>query len=203
MEVLTFAGLPSVLFLDLPSAAQLAQFPGLQGIGVASTARAQDPSWMNETLPKAFKHLGDLAPQLLHYKVCSTLDSSPETGSIGRAIEIGSDFFGSQTVPVLIAAPQMRRYQAFGHLFAGVGDQVARLDRHPVMSRHPVTPMTESDVALHISRQSNRIAPSHLSLEALALGSGIGPRRSKDTQIDVVALDSIDHTSETAANRDY
>lgn len=56
-------------------------------------------------------------------------------------------------VPVFVTAPQMQRFQVFGHLFAGLGDQVYRLDGHPVMARHPVTPMAESDVARHIATQ--------------------------------------------------
>lgn len=201
MEVLTFAGLPSVLFLDLPNQAQLARFPGLRAIGVASTARAQTPAWMDKILPDAFAQLKALKPQIMHYKVCSTLDSSPETGSVGRAIEIGSDLFNARIVPSLVAAPQMRRYQAFGHLFAGVGSDVFRLDRHPVMARHPVTPMTESEVALHISQQSNRISPDHLSLEALWSGQGRLIDDRNNDQIKVVAIDSMDATSETAAGR--
>jgi len=37
---------------------------------------------------------------------------------------------------------------------------VHRLDRHPVMSRHPVTPMSEADVARHLEKQSRRIVAS-------------------------------------------
>lgn len=48
----------------------------------------------------------------------------------------------------------MRRYQAFGSLFAGTFDGVHRLDWHPVMSCHPVTPMDEADPLRHLARQS-------------------------------------------------
>jgi uncharacterized protein YgbK (DUF1537 family) len=58
----------------------------------------------------------------------------------------------------------MKRYQAFGHLFAGAGDDVYRLDRHPVMAQHPVTPMDESDVARHLSTQTAQNV-RNLSLE--------------------------------------
>ena len=203
MEVLSFSGLPAILFLQPPSQAQLDRFPGLKGIGVASTARALSPQGMDAELPEAFGKLKALNPAIFHYKVCSTLDSSPEIGSIGRAIEIGADLFSSDFVPVLIAAPQMRRYQCFGHLFAGMGDAVFRLDKHPVMSRHPVTPMDESDVAKHIAKQSDRIDATCITLEAL---SGADARTLADQKRDasrivVVTLDSNDAASEAASGR--
>ncbi len=43
LEVLTFAGLPSQLFLDLPTLEQLQRFPNLRGIGIASTSRTKSP----------------------------------------------------------------------------------------------------------------------------------------------------------------
>ncbi|MBL4918680.1 four-carbon acid sugar kinase family protein [Szabonella alba] len=200
MEVLTFAGLPSVLFLAPPSAEQLARFPGLRGVGIASTARSQGPGWMRDELPGAFAALRGLDPQILHYKTCSTLDSAPETGSIGCAIEIGADLCAAFRVPVLVAAPQMRRYQCFGHLFAGMEGGVFRLDRHPVMARHPVTPMTESDVARHIALQSDRIDAGCISLEDLASADLRSPA-AVPGRIGIVTLDAVDAVSEAQAGR--
>lgn len=202
MEVLAFAGLPSMLFLEPPSRDQLERYPGLRGVGVASTARAQSPAWMRQELPDVFTRLAALKPGLLHYKVCSTLDSSPEVGSIGCAIEIGAELAGANIVPVLIAAPQMRRYQAFGQLFAAHGEQVHRLDRHPVMSQHPVTPMCEADVSQHVALQSDRIDGKNLSLEKLADTmslDALAPRVAD--RISMISLDSLDSGSETAAGR--
>jgi uncharacterized protein YgbK (DUF1537 family) len=154
MEVLAFAGLPTTLFLQVPDAARLAQFPGLRGIGIASMARTRSPGWMDAELPALFDALDATGAALVQYKVCSTLDSAPHVGSIGRAMDIGQARFGG-AVPVVVAAPQMRRYQAFGQLFAGTDAGVFRLDRHPVMARHPVTPMDEADVARHLSAQTD------------------------------------------------
>lgn len=192
MEVLTFSGIPAMLFLDVPTQAQLAQYPDLRAVGVASTARASSPDEMTESLAPAFAALLALDPALLHYKVCSTLDSSPDIGSIGRAIEIGADLTEPQMVPVLIAAPQMQRFQVFGHLFAGHGDQVYRLDRHPVMARHPVTPMSEADVARHIAAQSDKIDAELWAGKRLP---------SRPDAVQVVTLDSQDAASETSAGR--
>lgn len=200
MEVLTFAGLPSALFLAPPTPAQLARFSGLRAVGVASTARAQSPAWMARELPGAFAALNALTPSLLHYKICSTLDSAPEIGSIGRAMEIGAALCDPVAIPVLVAAPQMRRYQCFGHLFAGTDDGVFRLDRHPVMARHPVTPMTESDVARHLARQS-----AQLDIDCLALPDLSRPALAREGaasgRIRAVTIDAVDAASEQQAGR--
>ena len=109
---------------------------------------------MDTHLTAAFGWLKRLGAALCHYKVCSTFDSSPTVGSIGRAIEIGRRVFGEAPVPLVVGAPQLKRYTAFGHLFAGYQGRTFRIDRHPVMSRHPVTPMLESDLLLHLAGQT-------------------------------------------------
>jgi len=44
----------------------------------------------------------------------------------------------------------------FGNLFAAGGDSIHRIDRHPTMKHHPVTPMRESDLRLHLAQQTQR-----------------------------------------------
>jgi 3-oxoisoapionate kinase len=45
------------------------------------------------------------------------------------------------------------RYTVFGNLFArsGLDTEPFRLDRHPTMRHHPVTPMDEADLRLHLA----------------------------------------------------
>ncbi len=155
MEVLAFAGLASVLFLEIPSPEQMTRFPGLRGIGIAGTARARDPDWMRANLPAVFRFLKSLQAPVTQYKICSTLDSSPEIGSIGTALEIGQEVFQPKWMPLLPAAPAMQRFQVYGQMFAAHGGQIHRLDRHPVMARHPVTPMHEADTCCHLARQTS------------------------------------------------
>jgi uncharacterized protein YgbK (DUF1537 family) len=155
MEVLAFAGIETVLFLDLPDAEDLAAFPGARAIGIAGEARARGPDWMRRELPAVFAALRAIGAELALYKVCSTLDSAPDVGSIGCAIEVALGTFASPWVPVLVAAPAIGRWQAFGTLFARAGDGIHRLDRHPVMAHHPVTPMDEADVGRHLARQTD------------------------------------------------
>src|SRR5262249_34116852 len=88
--------------------------------------------------------------------ICSTFDSSPAIGSIGCALEIGQEVFGVPYVPVVAAAPLLQRYVIFGNLFAAGEGAIHRIDRHPTMRQHPVTPMDESDIRLHLGRQTSR-----------------------------------------------
>ncbi len=156
MEALTLAGVPTALFLEPPAPEELRRFEGLRAVGVAGTSRAMTPVQMEAALPQAFERLKRLGAPLVHYKVCSTFDSSPQIGSIGRAIEIGAGVFGGRFVPLLVGAPALRRYSLFGSLFATLGAETFRLDRHPVMRAHPVTPMDEGDLRIHLGRQTPR-----------------------------------------------
>lgn len=202
MEAMAFAGLPAVLFLDIPTPAQRARFSGLRGLGIASTARAQTPDWMDANMPAPLAWLAAQGAALLHWKVCSTLDSAPEVGSIGRGTELALAAAGAAAAGVVIAAPRMRRYQAFGHLFAGAPDGVFRLDRHPVMARHPVTPMDESDVARHLSRQT-ALTAGLVDLEALARADGgqaqLAALLAQDCRM--VHFDVTDAATEAAVGR--
>ncbi|WP_279479287.1 four-carbon acid sugar kinase family protein [Aureimonas sp. SK2] len=154
MESLASSGIETVLFTEVPTQAQRAKFPDARAIGLAGTSRSETPAWMDENLPAAFAWLKSLGADLTHYKVCSTFDSSPAIGSIGRAAEIGRALFGDRPVPLVVGAPPLKRWTAFGHLFAGYRGETYRIDRHPVMSRHPVTPMREADLALHLAEQT-------------------------------------------------
>ena len=111
---------------------------------------------MDADLLPVFKRFRELNAPVFHYKVCSTFDSSPEIGSIGHAIDLGQEIFASPFVPLLVGVPELWRYCVFGNLFARSGPEsdVYRLDRHPTMRYHPTTPMTESDLRLHLSRQT-------------------------------------------------
>jgi uncharacterized protein YgbK (DUF1537 family) len=154
MEALASNGVDTVLFMDVPDDALKQRFDQCRAIGLAGTSRSETPDWMDAHLTPAFQWLKSLDADICHYKVCSTFDSSPQVGNIGKAIEIGKAMFGQPYVPVLVGAPQLKRYTAFGHLFAAYQGEVYRIDRHPVMSRHPVTPMAEADLRLHLSAQT-------------------------------------------------
>lgn len=156
LEVLAFAGLRTALFLKPPAPQDLAAFGTLDAIGVAGDSRAMTPAEMDRHLPAVFDALARVGAPIVHYKVCSTFDSAPAIGSIGRAMEIARARFGAAPIPVVGGTPALQRFCLFGHLFArsATDDQVHRIDRHPIMRAHPVTPMDESDLRLHLGRQT-------------------------------------------------
>jgi uncharacterized protein YgbK (DUF1537 family) len=157
MEALTLGGVPTVLFLEAPTAAFVQQhFPQARAIGVAGVSRSMTPVQMEAELPPIFTALKELNAPLFHYKLCSTFDSSPTIGNIGEAIEIGWRIFEPEAVPMMVGAPPLKRYVIFGNLFATVGEITYRLDRHPTMRQHPATPMDEGDLRLHLGKQTTR-----------------------------------------------
>jgi len=157
LESLSRAGLKTVLFLRPPSRRQLARFHGLRAFGIAGGARAMSPAQMQRELPSAFRALKASGAAFVHYKTCSTFDSSPTVGSVGKAIELARKVFGQRFTPLVLGVPVLGRYVVFGNLFArsGLDAEPSRLDRHPTMSHHPVTPMDEADVRLHLAKQTN------------------------------------------------
>lgn len=160
LEFLSRAGVRTVLFTAPPDPAQLARYPALQAVGIAGMTRSMPVEEMEKALMPAFHALKQLEVPHVHYKICSTFDSSPLIGSIGKAIDIGTKVFSPEFIPLLVAAPALGRYCVFGNLFARMGTgskgPAYRLDRHPSMSRHPLTPASESDLRLHLSRQTNK-----------------------------------------------
>lgn len=192
LESLALAGISTMLFLEAPTAADLADHPGLQAMGIAGVARARDPQWMHQNLPSIFRSLADFGAPLTHYKVCSTFDSSPTLGSIGTAAELGIPILGGAWHPLVVGAPEHRRYQVFGHLFAGLNNEVFRLDQHPIARNHPATPMDEADVRKHLGRQTQ--TPVGL-IDLLALASGQGEtalQTELDSGAEIVAIDIVD-----------
>lgn len=160
LEQLTLAGIRTALFTEVPSLTQLKRFSGLQAVGVAGLTRSLTPAAMKRELRPALKKLKKFGARHVHYKVCSTFDSSPEVGNIGSVLDIAAEIFSGAFVPLLVAAPCLGRHCVFGNLFArfGIGSsgEIHRLDRHPSVSRHPVTPMTEADLRLHLAKQTKR-----------------------------------------------
>jgi uncharacterized protein YgbK (DUF1537 family) len=158
MDSLARLGIRTILFVEPPDPERLRGFEGAQATGVAGVSRSLPTAEMDAELLPVFDRLRELDAPVFHYKVCSTFDSSPQTGSIGHAIDLGQAVFASPFVPLLVGVPELARYCVFGNLFArsGADGETYRLDRHPTMSRHPSTPMTESDLGLHLSRQTDK-----------------------------------------------
>lgn len=147
-------GLNTVLFFSDPGTDTLKQAAQhYDVVGVAGTARSLDKEAMRAELMPVLQNFRQLNVPLVQYKCCSTFDSSPNTGSLGEAIRQMQACWPGSLIPVLAATPEFGRYTMFGHHFARAGTAVYRLDRHPVMSRHPVTPMQESDLSEVLTQQ--------------------------------------------------
>ena len=143
------------LFTGLPDAALLARAAAeVDVVGVAGISRSLAPAEMDDELRPLFAAFAALGPAFVQYKACSTADSAPSVGSLGRVVELGREAFGDRAVPMLFAQPDFGRYTLFGQHFAAEQGTVYRLDRQPTMSHHPSTPMTEADLAVHIGRQT-------------------------------------------------
>jgi uncharacterized protein YgbK (DUF1537 family) len=182
MESLSFNGVPTALFLDPPEKHEVENFHlknnhvsedgKLMAFGVAGISRSLSPAQMDQELPDVFEELAKIPTKYFHYKVCSTFDSAPHVGNIGHATMLALRYFKSSFIPLVVGAPFLNRFCVFANLFARVEDTTYRIDRHPTMSKHPVTPMHEADLRLHISKQTNlpvhSIDVNHLSKEETA-----------------------------------
>jgi uncharacterized protein YgbK (DUF1537 family) len=134
----------------------LASFPHLDAVGVAGDSRAMNVEELDTAMPALMTALHGIGASIVHYKVCSTFDSSLEVGNIGRVISIARSVFGNRYTPIIGGTPSLGRYCLFGNLFArsATDGKVYRIDRHPIMSVHPVTPMHEADLSQHIAQQT-------------------------------------------------
>ncbi len=155
LAALAHARLRALLFMGVPTMSQLVAVGPLDAIGIAGAARAMGPEAMQTELAPVGRFFAGMRVPVLHYKVCSTFDSAPTIGSIGTAIKALRPHVANAFVPIVGGQPNIGRYCAFSNLFAaaGTGGAVHRIDRHPTMSRHPVTPMHEADLRLHLAAQ--------------------------------------------------
>ena len=191
MEAAAFAGVETVLFLSEPTPERLAAFAHYRAIGVAGISRAKSPAWMDEHLPAIYRLLAATGAPIIHYKICSTFDSAPHIGSIGCGAEIAGGMFEGWRL-FSVGDPDMGRYQVAGNLFAFAQGAIHRLDRHPVMARHPVTPMDEADLARHLGKQTD-LRAGLVDFVAMKKGEGDARLRSElDAGAKIVSLDVLD-----------
>lgn len=155
LAALAKAGQRALLFLDVPDVARLGQAGPLDAVGIAGAARSMTPDAMRAELGPVGRFFAGLGVPVMHYKCCSTFDSAPNVGSIGEAVRTLAPHFPNRFRPVVGGQPNIGRYCLFSTLFAaaGTGGVVHRIDRHPTMSIHPVTPMAEADLRRHLSAQ--------------------------------------------------
>ena len=186
LATLAERGFKALLFLGIPTPEQLAAAGPLDAVGIAGATRSMAPAEMTPALDAAGRFFAGLGVRLMHYKCCSTYASAPHVGSIGAAVAALKPHFPNPLVPILGGQPNLGRYCLFGQLFAaaGTGGEVHRIDHHPTMSRHPVTPMAEADLRRHLAAQGlDRIGlVDYRALEGQAGSVALEKARAGGTQ---------------------
>jgi 3-oxoisoapionate kinase len=152
LATLAAAGRRALLFLGVPTTAHRAAAGALDAVGIAGIARALAPEAMQAELAPVARCFAELAPAITHYKCCSTFDSAAGVGNLAVGVAALRRPDHDPVLTVIGGQPSLGRYCAFGELYATAqaGGEVHRIDRHPTMSRHPVTPMHEADLRRHL-----------------------------------------------------
>jgi len=149
LATLARGGMRARLFRDLPAIADL---DGIEAWGIATDARSLGRDAIHALAQRLGAGLAVMAPGFLHLKICSTFDSGPDIGNIAVLVQALARAAGIADIAVLGGQPSLGRFAVFATLFArGPDGQVHRIDRHPVMSAHPVTPMHEADLIRHLA----------------------------------------------------
>lgn len=164
LATLARAGLSARLYLTAPDMSEHKDNVGhgspgsdpgsLDAFGVATSLRAMGVEDGVATIGKLADQLAKARCGIYHFKICSTFDSAPETGNIAAVADRYAQSVGAKWKAIIGGQPSLRRFCFLGNLFAGVGaGQIHRIDRHPVMANHPVTPMSEADLRRHLATQ--------------------------------------------------
>ncbi|OZM76923.1 four-carbon acid sugar kinase family protein [Pseudonocardia sp. MH-G8] len=165
-------------------------------VGIAGPARSLGGDAFDRLVRRDLHRLAGLDLEVLLYKVCSTFDSSPTTGSIGRGIELMHERFPAHgPIAVAPAQPEFGRFTAFTTHYAAYAGEVHRLDRHPVMSRHPSTPMREADLRRVLAEQlapGSVVGAIHLPVHAAGALEDAWTERRGERGCSAFVVDAVD-----------
>ncbi|WP_304105941.1 3-oxo-tetronate kinase [Mycolicibacterium bacteremicum] len=176
-------GLHTVLLFG-PPADDLA-VPACDAVVVALKTRALDaPAAVKMSLVARQWLVGTVRVPTVYFKYCSTFDSTP-AGNIGPVADALVDAAGGGATVVCPATPEHGRTVYQGHLF--VGDTL--LSESP-MRHHPLTPMTESNIARLMAAQTEHGVGS-VSWQQVRSGD-LTPDRYGDRYVVVDALTEDD-----------
>src|SRR4051794_23970680 len=126
------------------------ELPQTDAVVVALKSRTAPPEDAVAWSLEALAWLRELGARRFFFKICSTFDSTPR-GNIGPVADALLDELDTDLALVTPAYPANGRTVYQGHLF--VGD---RLLAESSMARHPLTPMTDSDLVRVLARQTLR-----------------------------------------------
>ena len=154
-NTLAKAGMATTLFVGVPAAG----LPPCEAGVIALKSRSNPVTdAVSQSLDALAALKGANVAQVI-FKYCSTFDSTKE-GNIGPVADALIGALGSDTAIVCPAFPTNGRTIYRGHLF--VGD---KLLNESGMENHPITPMTDANIARWLSYQSkNRVGlvPLHI-----------------------------------------
>ncbi|PPG28824.1 Hrp-dependent type III effector protein [Pseudoclavibacter sp. RFBG4] len=140
-------GLNAVVITE-PDAA-LHELPAdTEAVIIALKTRTASPDTAVRQSVDAFRRLTEAGARQLYFKYCSTFDST-EHGNIGPVIDAMLAELDLTTTIVVPSFPGNGRTVRDGRLSVW-----GELLEHSSMRHHPLTPMTESDVRLLLSRQA-------------------------------------------------
>lgn len=137
-------GMLSEIFIGVPGDGASRAEAGV----IALKSRSLERSEAVAASLRALAWLRDQGCEQFVYKYCSTFDSTPD-GNIGPVAEALAEQLGASSVVVCPALPQAGRTVYRGHLF--VHD---RLLSESGLERHPVNPMTDSDIRRWLAQQA-------------------------------------------------
>jgi 3-dehydrotetronate 4-kinase len=115
------------------------------------------------------------------FKYCSTFDST-DAGNIGPVGDALLDALGAEQAIYCPAFPENGRTIFFGHLFVG---SILLSDSH--MRHHPLNPMTDSNLARVLARQT-RHKVGMVALKQVQAGSA-----TLRAELDKLAIDGVRH----------
>ena len=154
LATLSRAGIRTLLYPRVPDVVNDADLAALDAVGIATGLRGLGPDAGRRVAAELAAQLAAIEADIVHFKVCSTFDSAPDTGNICAAVDVIADARQIEWVAILGGQPSLGRWCLFGSLYAASADgTVHRIDRHPAMKAHPTTPMGEADLRLHLGKQ--------------------------------------------------
>ena len=154
LATLARAGKSARLYLSPPRISDHPEIAGLDAIGVATSLRALSVKDGINRMNELVAGLSGAGGKIHHFKVCSTFDSSPRIGNIAQVADCFAKGIDAHWQAIIGGQPSLGRYCVFGNLFAAASNgTIHRIDRHPVMRTHPVTPMAEADLRQHLNAQ--------------------------------------------------
>ncbi|MBD0329987.1 MAG: four-carbon acid sugar kinase family protein [Thermoleophilia bacterium] len=154
--------------------------PEADAVVVALKSRTAPAAEAVASALAALDWLRELGARQLFFKYCSTFDSTPE-GNIGPVADALLDALNAELTVVCPAYPANGRTVYNGHLFVG-----HRLLSESSMARHPLTPMTDSDLVRVLARQTPR-AVRLVPHDVVRSGARAVERRLEELAADGVA----------------